>query len=236
MPIELQTNLALECEPVDPSHVVNIRWVEQFFTGKVKAPVRVVSTVDLDGTPSTDHMTFVLTAAGPLVIDGVTLAVNDRVLLQGQANPEENGIYVVGNAGNGGPAELDRAADFADPSHIFTGVTIAVNQGTNHANTTWKLTSTGPFDIGVTGLDFISVTPTTGTAKYAETITGDGTETEFDIDHSLGTQDVSVSIRNLSTHGIVLADVTTVDNNTVEIGFCKAPEPSDGPYRVTVIG
>lgn len=29
MPIELQTNLSLEANPVAPEHVVNIKWVEQ---------------------------------------------------------------------------------------------------------------------------------------------------------------------------------------------------------------
>lgn len=235
MAIELQTNIALEATPTEEEHVVNIKWVEDFFTGKVKAPVRLVSTVDIAGTPGANNI-FEVTAAGHLSIDGVQVAGGDRVLLTDQNPASENGIYTVTDVGNGGGAELTRATDFDDGAKIFTGVTVSVNSGDTHANTIWKLTSDGPFTIGTTSLEFIKTTVSQGTKKFAETITGDGTETEFEIEHELGTEDVSVSIFNESTNGMVLCDVTIVDGDTVEIGFAEAPAASAGPYRVTVIG
>lgn len=235
MAIELQTNLALEAQPTDPEHVVNIQWVEQFFTGKVKAPVRLVSTQDIPGTPGANHV-FDVTATGHLEIDGIQVAGGDRVLLTEQNPASENGIYTVTNVGNGGGAQLTRAQDFQESDQIFTGVTVAVNAGDNHSNTTWKLVTDGPFTVGTTSLEFIKTTVATGTKKFAETITGDGTETDFEVEHELGSEDVSVSIFNESTKSMVLADVTIVDGDTVEIGFAEPPPASAGPYRITVIG
>lgn len=235
MAIELQTNLALEAIPDEPEHVVNIQWVEDFFTGKVKAPVSLVSTIDIPGTPGANH-SFVVTAAGHLAVDGMNVVGGERILLTAQNPASENGIYTVTNVGNGGSAMLTRANDFNDGAKIFTGVTISVNSGDTHAHTIWKLTSDGPFTIGTTSLDFIKTTVAQGTKKFAETITGDGTETEFEIEHELGTEDVSVSIFNESTKSMVLADVKIVDGDNVEIGFAVAPPASAGPYRVTVIG
>lgn len=241
MPIELQTNLALETEPVAPEHVVNIAWVEQFFTGKVKAPVRLVSTIDIPGTYAPGPMTLTVTAAGHLDVDGIAVAGGDRVLLTDQSPASENGIYVVTSVGNGGGAVLTRATDFNDGAKIFTGVTVAVNAGDNNANTTWKLVTDGPFTVGTTSLEFVKTTVATGTKKYAMTLGDattpfDGILTDFEVEHELGTEDVQVSIRNLSTEGLVFADVTVVDGDTVEIGFADPPSASQGPYRVTVVG
>lgn len=238
MPIELQTNISLETQPVDPKHLVNIQWVEEFVAGKVKAPVRVVSTTNQAGTydPDPNQLTLTYTAMGPTVIDGVTLALNDRVLLTGQTDETQNGIYRVAVEGNATThAVLARASDFNHSDKIFTGVTIAVGEGTEHANTTWKLATSGTITLDSTALEFISTTPATGTKKYSETITGDGTATVFTINHDLGSSDVSVTIWNNTTKGLVLADVEVVDANNVDIGFADPPTTAQ-VYRVVCIG
>lgn len=237
MPIELQTNIALETTPADPKHLVNMQWVTDFFMGQVKLPVRVVATTDQVGTYTAATKSFNYAATGPTVIDGETLALADRVLLAGQTDQTQNGIYSVWAVGNGGGTEtvLERASDFNDSSLITSGVTIAVQEGDDHADTTWKLVTSGTITLDTTNLEFIPVTPATGAKKYAETITGDGVLTDFPIQHNLGDTDVSVSIWNMATKSIVLADVHTVDNNEVEIGFAEPPTAAQGPYRVVVI-
>lgn len=236
MPIEIQTNLSLEATPVAPEHVVNIKWVEDYVAGKLKAPVRLVATADQAGTYDPGDLTLTYTAAGEIEIDGHELEEDDRVLLVGQTDGTENGIYTVTTEGVGTThTELTRAPDFDDDSRIFTGVTIAVTTGDDHANTTWRLITAGTIVLGTTALEFIPVTPATGAAKYAVTITGDGVATEFEVDHNLGDTDLSVSVWNLSTHSIVLVDVRTVNSNTIEIGFAEPPTAAQGPYRVVVI-
>ena len=204
--------------------------------GKVKAPVRAVSSVNIAGVYDAPSMTFTYGATGAAVVDGVTLAANDRVLLAGQSDGTQNGIYSVTVAGDGSTAAvLTRASDFNASDKIYSGVRIAVNEGSIYADTFWKLATDGVIVLDTTALVFIGDAPVTGTSKYSETITGDNASTEFTINHGLGTQDVNVVIRNLTTNAMVMTDVTVTDNNNVEIGFASAPAPSH-IYRVVVIG
>ena len=198
MPIELQTNISLETTPTAPKHLVNMKWVEDYFSGRVKAPVRVVATTNQAGTYSSGNMEFHYTAHGETTIDGVDLDAGDRVLFVGQTDGRENGIYVVLTAGETGPPPvatvLQRAPDFDDDSKINAGVTIAVTEGDDNADTTWKLITDGTNLLDNVALDFLQVPRTTGAAKYAETIVGDGVATEFDVVHNLADTDVSVTI------------------------------------------
>jgi len=236
MAIELQTNLSLEATPSDPKHVVNIKYVSDFFAGKVKMPVRALSAANIAGNYSSVSMALVSGAVGALVFDGVTLQTGDRVLLIGQNNAEQNGIYVVTNPGDGTTAaELVRADDFNSSDKIYPGVSIAVNFGTLFANTRWKLAVDGAIVLDTTELTFTKVGAVVGTSKHSETITGDNVETEFEIEHNLGTTDVQVSIVNLVTNQILLTDVTIVDSNTINVSFGGPPTPAQ-VYRVTVIG
>lgn len=83
------------------------------------------------------------TAAGTLassfanasVIDGVTLATNDRILIKNQAAPAENGIYTV-NA-SGAPT---RAVDM-DVWTEVPGAFVWVEEGTVNADTGWVSTA-----------------------------------------------------------------------------------------------
>lgn len=97
------------------------------------------------------------TAAGTLatsfengdVIDGVTLATGDRILIKNQAAGAENGIYTV-NA-SGAPT---RTAD-ADASTEFTsGTAVVVEEGVTNADSAWLLTTNSPITLDTTALIF----------------------------------------------------------------------------------
>ncbi len=94
----------------------------------VKNSVRVATTINV--TISTALVTG-------QVIDGVTLALGDRVLVKSQTAQAENGVYVAGAI----PA---RATDY-DTWAEFLGASITVAEGTMNAGGTWisKTTSTG---------------------------------------------------------------------------------------------
>lgn len=237
MAIELYTNISLETTPVDPKHLVPMSWVEDFVAGKVKAPVRVVATANQAGTyAAAPAMTFTYTAMGPTTIDGEALALNDRVLLVGQTTATQNGIYTVTHVGV--PTDhtiLTRASDFNASNKIFSGVTVGVNQGDDHAHSFWKLTSDDPITLDTTPLNFISITPPISTRKYSETITGDGTETDFEIEHSLGSEAVHVQIFNNASKAWVMTAVTIDDVDTVTVSFDVAPTAAQ-VFNVVVIG
>lgn len=239
MAIELQTNISLEAAPSAPKHLVNVKYIEDFFSGKIKAPVRLVSSTPLFGTWTyAGTPDFTLTAGGPgaLSIDGVAVVNGDRVLLADQADARENGIYVVEEAGNPtDEAELERADDFNASDKIVNGVTITVDEGDLHAGTVWKLTTPDPITLDTSALTFVSAgKPATGASKFVDEIQGDGLKTEFDVDHNLGDEDVQVQVWNLATKAMVLTDVKTVDDDTIEIGFAEAP-PTTAHYKVVVI-
>jgi hypothetical protein len=67
----------------------------------------------------------------PAAVDGVTLSVNDRVLLVGQTAPAENGIYVVVNG------DLARAADYDTAEEIQAGDFVFVSGGSVYGSTGW---------------------------------------------------------------------------------------------------
>jgi len=237
MAIELYTNISLETTPVDPKHLVPMSWVEDFVAGKVKAPVRLVATANQAGTYApAPAMTFTYTATGPTTIDGVALAANDRVLLVGQTAATQNGIYTVTTVGAGATHTiLTRASDFNASAKIFSGVTIGVNQGDDHSHTFWRLTSDDPITLDTTPLNFITVTPPISTRKFSEVIQGDGTETDFDIEHNLGTEDVHVQVWNNATKAWVITEVDIEDANTVSVYFDVAPTAAQ-TFNVVVIG
>lgn len=68
-------------------------------------------------------------------IDGVTMVVNDRVLVRSQSTAAENGIYIW----NGAAVSMTRAADCSTADELEQAVT-TVEEGTN-AGTSWRQTA-----------------------------------------------------------------------------------------------
>lgn len=236
MAIELYTNISLETTPVDPKHLVPMSWVEDFVAGRVKMPVRLVATSNQAGTYApAPAMTFTYTATGPTTIDGEALVANDRVLLVGQTTASHNGVYTVTTVGAGATHTiLTRATDFNASNKIFSGVTIGVNQGDDHAHTFWRLTSDDPITLDTTPLTWITVPPPIAARKYSEVIQGDGTEVDFEVEHELGTDDVHVQIFNNASKAWVMTGVTVTDDDTVTIHFDVAPTAAQF-FNVVVI-
>ena len=84
------------------------------------------------------------------VIDGVTLADGDRVLVKDQSTGSQNGIYVVGSS----PVrDYDESTD--DPSF---GYLVLILQGTANAGTLWHNTNASAPTIGTTALTFAAFT------------------------------------------------------------------------------
>lgn len=87
----------------------------------------------------------------PGTIDGVTLAQDDRVLLMGQTDPAENGIYRY----TGSALVRTDDADGDDPnglSELRPGSATTVSEGTDFGNKTFVVTTDGDVTIGTTPL------------------------------------------------------------------------------------
>lgn len=81
------------------------------------------------------------------VLDGVTLATGDRVLVKNQSSGAQNGIYVVG-------ASPARATDFDVDAEVKGGTIIAVSEGTIGGNAAYMLTTNDPIVVATTALTF----------------------------------------------------------------------------------
>ncbi|AWN55073.1 head decoration protein [Methylobacterium sp. 17Sr1-1] len=88
----------------------------------------------------------------------------------------------------------------------------------------------GGLTVGASGF---SIDTSVVTRKVSGTL-GNGTLTTIAVTHSLGTQDVQVSLRDASTNAFVLTDWVATDVNTVTFSFATAP--ASGAYRWTIEG
>ncbi len=110
-------------------------------------PCLVASTANLTATYAngTSGVGATLTNSGTqaaLIIDGVTLAVGNRVLVKNQATALQNGIYTVTNIGSASTNWiLTRATDFDSAMQMTRGNVIHAISGTINAITIWMLTS-----------------------------------------------------------------------------------------------
>ena len=96
-----------------------------------------------------------LSSGAPAVVDGVSLAKNNRVLVTAQTTGSENGIYIVTTVGAGSNGTWARTTDADATGDIKAGTIIMITEGTTYADTQWKLTTDNPITIGSTTLTFV---------------------------------------------------------------------------------
>ena len=143
---------------------------------------------------------------------GVTLVTGDRLLLNGQTNAAENGIYVVQASG----AAL-RAADFDTALEVDSGDFIFVSAGT-YANTGWVQTLK-PATIGSDPISFTQFSGA-GTFTAGNGLNLDGTV--FEIDDTITATRTYVDTEleahidlTSAVHGVTGSVVGTSDSQTL---------------------
>lgn len=102
-----------------------------------------------------------MSANGALVIDGVTVAVNDRVLVKNQGtaplylNPY-NGIYTVtATGGSSTPAVLTRSTDADTGTELAFGLALSIKEGSAaNTNFIWQQIRKGTITLNTTTLQF----------------------------------------------------------------------------------
>ena len=95
-----------------------------------------------------------LSGGTPATVDGVSLALGDRILVAGQTAGAENGLYKVTVVGSGSNGTWARTKDGDDQGDITAGMTTMVTAGTSNADKRYKLTTNDPITIGTTALTF----------------------------------------------------------------------------------
>lgn len=256
--LDLQSQKVINlADPSANTDAANKQYVDNVARGlQWKAPVRVASTANTS-----------LSAPGSS-IDGVTMAVNDRVLLKNQTTASENGIWVWAGAA----VALTRSVDADNSGELVPGTSVTVTEGTVNGDKVFMIVSDTAITIGTTsqtwgqlggggttytGGNGISIAGSVVTAvaqagggvsvgaggialdtsiaarKFSANV-GNGSSTSIAVTHGLATQDISVSVREVSSQSGVLVDWVATDTNTVTLSFAVAP--ASNAYRVTVTG
>jgi hypothetical protein len=213
------TNISIKAVPEASDHAVTLGILEAAIGEHYKSAVRAVARTNLAGS----YATKALTGSGDLpAVDGISLAVGDRVLLAGQNDDTQNGIYVVSSAVS--PWKLVRAPDFQASDQIKAGVKVHVNQGNSLADATFALIGDGPFTLDSTSLEFDIVGGLlAAVAERVFAVVGDASAKAFTFTHGWGTRMVSVEVLDESDWATVVADVTRPTDNTIAITFAAAP-------------
>jgi hypothetical protein len=212
----------LRVAPTEGTHLVRLNDMIQYVAGLTKEAVRAVLTTPFVGTYNGTTMTLTQTTAAALIVDGVTLAVDDRVLLAGQLDLTQNGIYVLTTLGDGTTAAvLTRAEDFNASADLVNGTIIPVSEGDDNANTRWKLTpATLPAVLDTTNLVFTKqATDVKRVVEMTFDIEGDDVETLYEFEHNLNSTNVTHEIYDSDTGDTVVAQFRRVSPNDVEVEF-----------------
>ena len=142
------------------------------------------------------------------VLDGVTLATGNRILVKNQSTASENGIYVV--AASGAPT---RATDFDSSAEIQGGDFIFVTGGTVNDNTGYVQTSV----VTTVGTDPITFSQFSGagtfTAGTGLTLTG----SVFSIDTAITADLSTAQTLTNKTLGSAIATTALTLNATAEL-------------------
>ena len=167
------TSITLTQDPVSALQVATKQYVDTLVASgihyhtpvRVESPIPLTATYNQPGGPGVG-VGATLTNAGAqaaLVIDGVTVAVNDRVLIYTQTNATENGVYVVTNTGSGSTNWiLTRSSDtdtygIVGPTTLSEGSTFFVQQGTTGAGETYTCNTQGVIIFGTTNINFVQI-------------------------------------------------------------------------------
>ena len=136
--------------------LVNKSYVDAVANGlDVKASVRVATTANLAGSYNNGNGTITASSNGAISIDGVSLSVNDRVLVKDQTTQTQNGFYKVTTVGSGSAAfVLTRTPDADAASELTGGAFTFVEEGTANADNGFVLTTNGTPTHGTTNITF----------------------------------------------------------------------------------
>ncbi len=180
----------------------------------IKQSVQLATAAAL---PTNTYLSGVITitATGVLTVDGVTVALNDRVLVKDEVAQANNGIYLCTVAGAiGVSAVLTRATDSDSGAEILGSFTF-VEKGTVNMNSGFVNINTSVPTIGSTSINYTQfsgagqITAGDGLSKSANTLSAnvDGSTLEISSDN-LRVKDGGITDAKIATgiDAVKLAD------------------------------
>jgi hypothetical protein len=175
-----------------------------------------------------------LAAGAPDTLDGVSLAVEDRVLVKDQTTPAQNGIYRVLTVGTGANGVWERVEDMYTGDVVERGLIVFVQGGTIAGLRGYMITSAGTAGAHIVGTTSMSWSPlndnntgvTLAQHVYNEVMTGtiDGSNKIFTTATAFATGKLRVYLNGVRQ---ILGDDYTV-TDVDEITFTFAPKAAPG--------
>jgi len=183
--------------PVNPTDAANKAYVDAVRQGlDVKESVRAATTAAINLSTGLVNTT---------VIDGVTLATGDRVLVKDQVTGSENGIYVVAASG-----AASRSTDANTSSKVTAGMFAFVSEGTINADAGWVLATNDTIVLDTTALSFVQfsgagqITAGDGLTKSGNTLNVVGTSARITANaDSIDIASTYVGQASITTLGVI---------------------------------
>ena len=128
--------------------------------------------------------TLTADANGALSVDGVSVTVNDRILVKDQSSSVQNGIYKV--TATGGPSAafvLTRSPDADTASELTGGTFFFVEEGTANADNGYVATHNGTPTFGSTNITFAQFSGA-GQISAGDALTKTGNQLDVAVDDS----------------------------------------------------
>lgn len=153
-----------------------------------------------------------ITATGVLTVDGVTVALNDRVLVKDESAQANNGIYSCTTAGAiGVAAVLTRATDSNTGAEILGGFTF-VEKGTVNAASGFVNTNASTPTIGTTAITYTQFSGA-GEITAGAALTKSGNTLDVAVDNS--TIEINTDALRLKDGGTTLAKLANMATASV---------------------
>lgn len=253
--LDLQSQkIANLADPSATTDAANKQYVDNVARGlSWKIPVRAASTTNVNlASPGATIDGVTLAANDRLLLKNQTTASENGIWVWTASGSALTRSIDADNNGELAPgASLSVTEGSTNADKVFMIISdAAITIGTT--SQTWGqlaggTTYTGGNGISVAG-SVISAVANTGVSvtgsgigidtsvvarKFSANL-GNGSLTSIAVTHSLGTQDVNVSVRDTASQSGVLADWVATDANTVTLTFAVAP--ASNAYRVTVTG
>lgn len=231
-------NLILNADPSANLQAASKQYVDNLTASSIHVheAVRVeTNSTNLNATYNngSSGVGATLTNAGTqvaLAIDGVTLSTSDRVLVTGQTNQTQNGVYVVTNTGSGSTNWILTRSDDADtsgdgsPDTLDEGSYFFVQEGTIGAAHSFVCNTQGTIVFGTTNITFAqfsdSVEYTAGTGinvNASRVISTSGVPTNAELQAVSATMATSISNSNSAITALSATMATSIGNSNTNI-------------------
>jgi hypothetical protein len=204
---------------------------QQYTLSPWLSPVRVLADSNQVGTYFNGSINNGVGATltlgtGVLIIDSVTINLSDRVLLKGQTNQNENGLYVCTQEGAVGvSAVLQRSGDQQCIEQYFAGQYVSISAGSVYQGSVLVLVEPIPAKLGVDPIIWTDSTSLPSNAQLKSSIIA-GTTSNLG---GSGVGPINTGVPQLVTGAVIVA---TIKSSSNPVGVASATCTSNGNLQI----